>query len=145
MSDDRYEGLSPAGPAEDDLRGLPGATPRLTDGHTASEGAGSQVLAASIAGLLCMLTLDMQTLNFASCSLLVGLVACTWTFIGCVLACRVQSWHHLVAVRTPGTALQVAQRWFCPACKPTFMQLQSKGLSKNAACLLVLHIDLAQR
>lgn len=46
MSDDRYEGLSPAGPAEDELGGLPGATPPLTDGHTASDGAGSQVLLA---------------------------------------------------------------------------------------------------
>ena len=46
LSDDRYEGLSPAGPAEDELGGLPSATPPLTDGHTASEGAGSQVLLA---------------------------------------------------------------------------------------------------
>lgn len=46
MSDDRFEGLSPAGPAEDESVGLPGATPPLTDGHTASEGAGSQVLLA---------------------------------------------------------------------------------------------------
>ena len=46
MGDDCYEGLSPAGPSEDELGGLPGVTPPLTDGHTASGGAGSQVLLA---------------------------------------------------------------------------------------------------
>lgn len=43
MSDDRHEGLSPAGPAEDEL-GAPVATPPWTDGHADSEGAGFQVL-----------------------------------------------------------------------------------------------------
>lgn len=41
MSDDRHEGLSPAGPSEHEL-GLPEATPPWTDAHAVSEGAGSQ-------------------------------------------------------------------------------------------------------
>ena len=44
MSDECHEGLSPAGPAEDESAGMPSATPPYTDGHTVSEEAGSQVL-----------------------------------------------------------------------------------------------------
>lgn len=43
MSDDRYDGLSPAGPADVASGGMPLATPPLTDGHVASEEAGLQV------------------------------------------------------------------------------------------------------
>ena len=43
-SDERFDGLSPAGPAEDEQGGMPLATPPMTDGHGASEDAGSQVL-----------------------------------------------------------------------------------------------------
>lgn len=44
MSADHHEGLSPAGPAEDEMGGQPNATPPFTDGHTASGEPGSQVL-----------------------------------------------------------------------------------------------------
>lgn len=44
MGEDRHEGLSPAGPAEDGLSGMPMATPPFTDGHPNPEEAGSQVL-----------------------------------------------------------------------------------------------------
>lgn len=44
MSADHHEGLSPAGPAEDEMGDQPRATPPLTDGHTASGEPGSQVL-----------------------------------------------------------------------------------------------------
>ncbi len=44
MGDDRPEGLSPAGPADDGVDGMPMVTPPLTDGHSIPEEAGSQVL-----------------------------------------------------------------------------------------------------
>ena len=43
VSDDRCDGLSPAGPADVAPGGMPLATPPLTDGHLASEEAGLQV------------------------------------------------------------------------------------------------------
>ena len=52
MSDDRHEGLSPAGPADDE-QSLPVATPPWTDAHTVSEGAGSQVLPFSYERVVC--------------------------------------------------------------------------------------------
>ncbi|KAL0026365.1 hypothetical protein WJX79_003149 [Trebouxia sp. C0005] len=42
IGDDRYEGLSPAGPAEDAQDGMATATPPLTDGHSIPEEVGSQ-------------------------------------------------------------------------------------------------------
>ncbi len=43
IGDDRHEGLSSAGPAEDAQDGMAMATPPLTDGHSIPEEAGSQV------------------------------------------------------------------------------------------------------
>ena len=44
LGEDRHEGLSPAGPAEDAQDGMAMATPPLTDGHSIPEEVGSQVL-----------------------------------------------------------------------------------------------------
>ena len=43
IGDDRHEGLSPAGPAEDAQDGMAMATPPLTDGHSIPDEVGSQV------------------------------------------------------------------------------------------------------
>lgn len=78
MSPDHHEELSPAGPAEDEMDGQPNATPPLTDGHTASGEAGSQVLLASTVSTLCMTNSNItlcESRSAACCGMAVLLVA----------------------------------------------------------------------